>query len=156
VAVTKSTSVSKNIRERSAGLVITTAGKTKTEAPTFLLVHQRHGRHWGFPKGRIEAGETEEDAALREAREETGLAKICLVRGFRAITTYTFMRDQATVSKEVVYFLGCVDGRDIVLSSEHTAWCWLPYEAAHAQLTYEDTRKILSEARDYLSGQVVE
>lgn len=137
--------------------MIITAGKTKAETPTFLLVHQRHGRHWGFPKGRIETGEKEEDAALREAREETGLAKIYLVPGFRAITTYTFMRDQATVSKEVVYFLGCVaGGRDIVLSSEHTAWCWLPYEAAHTQLTYEDTRKILSEARDYLSGQVVE
>ena len=126
------------------------ASTTKSEKPVFLLLHQRRGLHWGFPKGRIEAGETEEEAALREAREEAGLTKIRLVPGFRASTTYMFIRDGNTVSKEVVYFLGCVDERTLVLSAEHTEGCWLPYEAAFTQLTYADTRQILAEACEYL------
>ena len=152
MAGTRSISVSNKIRERAAGLVITNAGEA--EPPAFLLLHQRHGRHWGFPKGRIEDGETEEAAALREAQEETGLAKIRLIPGFRAVTTYTFTRGPTTVSKQVVYFLACVEDCAIVLSSEHTAGCWLSYEVAYKQLTYEDTRKILSRARDHLSSQI--
>ena len=152
VAGTRSTSASNNIRERAAGLVITDAGKAKPS--TFLLLHQRNGRHWGFPKGRIEDGETEEAAALREAQEETGLAKFYLVPGFRVVTTYTFTRGSTTVSKEVVYFLARVEDCAIVLSPEHTAGCWLSYEVAYKQLTYEDTREILSKARDYLSSQI--
>lgn len=37
-----------------------------------LLIRDRYGR-WTFPKGHLEAGETERQAAIREVREETGL-----------------------------------------------------------------------------------
>ena len=40
----------------------------------FLLVHERkHGQRWYFPAGRVELGETFEDAAHRETREEAGI-----------------------------------------------------------------------------------
>jgi bis(5'-nucleosidyl)-tetraphosphatase len=153
VTVTKSISVRNPRRERAAGLVIATGGETGS--PFFLLLHHRNGGHWGFPKGKIEAGEAEADAALRETKEETGLAKIHLVPGFRMTSTYRFVRDQEMISKEVIYFLGWVDDDGVTLSSEHMAWCWLPYEAAREKLTYRETRTVLLEARKYLPRQVV-
>lgn len=43
----------------------------------FLLVLGRKSDKWGFPKGHMEAGETEEETAIREVQEETG---ICIPR----------------------------------------------------------------------------
>ena len=39
-----------------------------------LLVHRPHYNDWTFPKGKAKDDETDEDAALREVQEETGLA----------------------------------------------------------------------------------
>lgn len=40
----------------------------------FLLVHERkHGQTWYLPAGRVEPGERISDAAVREAREESGV-----------------------------------------------------------------------------------
>ena len=118
----------------------------------YLLLHHRSGGHWGFPKGRIEEEEAEEEAALREAHEETGIEKITLVPGFRKVSSYTFMRDKESVAKKVVYLLGRVADRDVVLSKEHTDWLWLPYAPAWGRLTYKDTREVLCAADRYLSG----
>ena len=38
-----------------------------------LLVFGRKSQKWGFPKGHMEEGETEEQTALRELKEETGI-----------------------------------------------------------------------------------
>ena len=43
-----------------------------------MILHRnpggRHGGKWGLPAGRVEQGETERDAVLREVREETGIS----------------------------------------------------------------------------------
>ncbi len=38
-----------------------------------LLIHRPHRRDWTFPKGKVDAGETDEACALREVEEETAL-----------------------------------------------------------------------------------
>jgi 8-oxo-dGTP diphosphatase len=72
-------------------------------SPEVLLVRHARARKqaWGFPKGRLERGETAREAALREVREETGLRCRCeaLVgsvvyrsrRGRSRVATYWFM-----------------------------------------------------------------
>ena len=56
-------------RRLSAGVVVV---RETAEGPRFLLL--RAYRHWDFPKGMVEPGETPLDAAKREVEEETGLA----------------------------------------------------------------------------------
>jgi bis(5'-nucleosidyl)-tetraphosphatase len=70
------------IRHRSAGIVVVclAAGEWR-----FLLL--RAYRHWGFPKGLIEPGESVLAAARRETREETGLVRLDFRWGEASIDT---------------------------------------------------------------------
>src|SRR4051794_13614653 len=68
-----------------------------------------------FPKGHIEAGETEVECALRELWEETGIARdqVRLEEGFRCATKYHVRARKhpgEMAEKTVVYFLGWVVG----------------------------------------------
>jgi 8-oxo-dGTP pyrophosphatase MutT (NUDIX family) len=55
---------------RAAGGVVTRPGPN---GPEVLLVHRPHYDDWTFPKGKQDPGETDEETALREVAEETGL-----------------------------------------------------------------------------------
>jgi 8-oxo-dGTP diphosphatase len=80
-------------------------------SPEVLLVHHARSRKraWGFPKGKLERGETAREAALREVREETGLRCRCegLVgsvvyrsrRGRSRVATYWFMTPERRGSR---------------------------------------------------------
>src|SRR6478609_10274218 len=57
---------------RAAGGIVRRAGGADGEA-LVLLVHRPRYDDWTFPKGKNESGERDEDAALREVEEETGL-----------------------------------------------------------------------------------
>ena len=56
--------------EKSCGGIIFYKTKQNTK---ILLVKNNNGRYWSFPKGHIEEGETEQETAIREIKEETGL-----------------------------------------------------------------------------------
>ena len=133
--------------ERSSGFVLYACEHGERR---YLLLRHRNGGHWGFPKGQIEDGEGEREAALREAREETGIDPIEQIPGFREVSHYHFLRDGRSLLKEVVYFLGHVLPDEPVLSNEHLDGKWLPYATAHETLTYEDARCILAAVERHL------
>ena len=58
-------------REKSCGALVV---RKNGENFDLVLLRHRFGGHWSFPKGHVEAGESERQTALREVREETGLA----------------------------------------------------------------------------------
>ncbi len=64
--------------ERSAGILLF---REETGKKLFLLLNYPSG-HWDFIKGRIEKNESLKQAALREAREETGITDIEFIDGF--------------------------------------------------------------------------
>jgi len=55
---------------RAAGGVVCREGERGLE---ILVVHRPRYDDWTLPKGKVEAGESDEQAAAREVREETGL-----------------------------------------------------------------------------------
>lgn len=120
--------------EFSAGAVLVRQG---TE-PRFVLVVEKNG-DCGFPKGHIEHGETEQAAALREIYEETGL-HAQILPGFCQRVNYPIGQHRW---KHVVYFAAVCQGEPQPL--DVTDVCCLPYEEALRQLTFQNTRAILSD-----------
>ena len=87
----------------------------------FLLVFETYSKCWSLPKGHIEAGETDVQAALRELYEETGMTAILDVSKTAAIEypISDFAR------KQVVFFLGEVAGETKVREGEIDKFKWV-------------------------------
>jgi len=133
--------------ERSAGAVVFyLEGKAE---PEYLLLHYTAG-HLDFPKGNIEAGENEKQAATREIREETGITDVEFLDGFRMKIDYKYRHGRRFVLKEVVLFLARTRTRQVTLSHEHIGFTWSKFDDAMDHLTYSNAKNLLSAARDYL------
>ena len=76
---------------------------------------------WSFPKGHMEANETEEQTALRELFEETGL-HARLISGQKAVSEYDI---PPYTRKQVVLFLGEVEGIVIPQETEVLNYKWV-------------------------------
>ncbi len=126
----------------------------------YLLLRYPSG-HYDFPKGHIEAGETEEDTLRRETVEETGLTDL-RVYDFRTSIKY-FYQARGTegerrrregrgtwVFKQVHYYPAQAEGGEVVLSHEHIGFVWMPYIEALRTVTFENARRVLRESEAYL------
>lgn len=131
-------------QEKSCGAVVfSKAGGTLK----YLLIRHVNGGHWSFPKGHVEAGENEEQTALREIREETGL-NVTLDPGFRRITSYS---PAEGVWKNVIYFAAeATDLRLVTQAAEILEAGWYPYSEAKRKITYPNDAELFQEADAYL------
>jgi len=136
-------------QERSAGVIVFRLEQEK--ARQYLLLD--YGRHWDFPKGHVERGETDHQAALRELAEETGLREVRPVDGFSHELVY-FFRDKGAgglIRKTVILFLAQTDRKRLRLSHEHVGYVFLPYAQALDKLTYPTAKKALAAAEACLA-----
>lgn len=102
-----------------------------------------------LPKGHMEEGETEEQAALREAREESGLADIELIPGYKEDIKFSFGKGKKRVNKTVTYFLGRTKSTKVKISSEHQGFFWFsPQETK--RLKFPEQRRLVQEAEAFL------
>ena len=97
----------------------------------FLLVRrsdQARGEHqfWELPGGRLEFGETPEEALLREITEETGLQATLI----SPIQTWRFFRDMDTQIVGITFLAKTSESR-ITLSNEHNAYAWVTRDELH-------------------------
>ncbi|HEY1211473.1 MAG TPA: NUDIX domain-containing protein [Nitrososphaera sp.] len=133
--------------ERSAGAVLFYI--EGSSEPEYLLLHYTAG-HWDFPKGNIEAGENEKQAATREIREETGITDIEFFDGFCMNIKYKYRHSRKLVRKEVVLYLARTHTRQVILSHEHIGFSWRKFDEAMQQLTYRNATNLLSAVKEYL------
>jgi bis(5'-nucleosidyl)-tetraphosphatase len=137
------------LMERSAGAVIFWI-KYPSDV-NFLLLKYSAG-HWDFPKGNIENGEDEIQAACREIREETGIENVVFMKGFERKVTYNYRREQNLVRKEVIFFLAKANSQRVILSNEHIAYSWNKFDNALAKLTYRTAKDTLINANNFLKN----
>lgn len=112
--------------------------------PEVLIVHRPRYDDWSFPKGKLDWGESFEEAAAREVEEETGL-RCRLDRELGSIR----YRDADDQPKLVRYWLmHPVEGdiADYQPNREIDEVRWVPAPEAFAVLTYEHDRALLREA----------
>jgi bis(5'-nucleosidyl)-tetraphosphatase len=125
-------SAAEGARERrSAGVVVV---RRFDDGWRFLLL--RAYRYWDFPKGGIEQGESPLEAALREVKEETGLADLRFRWGDGFVETERYGGD-----KVARYYLAESPADRVKLGispalgrPEHHEYRWLAYDAARAPL----------------------
>lgn len=130
--------------EKTAGAIMFTRQNGRLE----ILLTESFKGHIGFPKGHIEYGETEEQTALREVLEETGL-KASLLDGFRAEYTFKTLENSTKTS---VFFASEFTGKP-VLQQEEVKNHWLvPLDEAMEKLNWESDRDILRSFRDFLQN----
>ena len=131
----------------SAGII---TYKTDNDHIEYLLLHYGAG-HWDFPKGHIEVGETQQEAAHRELKEETGLTAQ-LDDNFLESFSYMFRSGphKELVQKTVYFFIGKANPGSVHLSDEHTDYQWLEYKQAVEQLTYDNAKNLLKKAHKHL------
>ncbi len=134
-------------REKSCGALVYRSHGGKLE---LLLIRHRFGGHWSFPKGHVESGENEEQTALREVREETGL-EIELAEGFRQSVEYF---PKPYIKKQVVYFLGRAVSGDVRRQEEEISELrWVDIDEAHRMVPFANDKNLIQQARERLSGK---
>lgn len=121
---------------RAAGGLVLRHGEQGLEV---LLVHRPAYEDWSLPKGKLEPGEPEREAALREVEEETGLR--CLFGRDVGTTEYRDSRDRP---KQVRYWTMVAPGQEAVAANEVDEVFWgSPTEAAE-RLDYAHDRALLA------------
>jgi 8-oxo-dGTP pyrophosphatase MutT (NUDIX family) len=138
--------VLRTARATSAGGVVHRSVDGQTQ---IALVHRRSPALWALPKGTPDSGETLEETAVRETREETGL-EVELEAPIRSIR-YFFVRGTIRFHKTVHFFLmravgGSLDAHD----AEFDEVQWFPIGEALALMTHPTERAVVEEAADML------
>lgn len=131
---------SRTRRETSAGGVVY---RRENGRPLYLLIRDAYG-HWGFPKGHVEEGERPESAALREVREETGLAALTL-RGSLDVIEWMFAWRGTLVQKRCHFFLMETEVAATAPQADEgiTACQWSTVDDALRLVPYENARAVL-------------
>jgi 8-oxo-dGTP diphosphatase len=119
------------VRIEAAGGVIIRDGKV-------AVVHRDRYDDWSLPKGKLDAGESFEEAALREVLEETGLE--CELG--RELEPVSYV-DQKGRPKLVRYWLMEVTGGDFEANDEVDEMRWLPLAQAAELLSYPHDRELV-------------
>lgn len=136
----------------AGGIVVrrsTTSTKgTKSTKRVEVLVTQ-HSKHkgWDFPKGHREIYESEEQAALREVEEETGVKAEIIEKVGQ--TQYFYYDSGERVFKTVVFYLMRYIGEgEATTAFEVSGMKWLPPDGVEDQLTFKDTKELWGKARE--------
>ncbi len=115
-----------------------------------LLVHRPRYDDWSFPKGKLDPGEGEHIAAVREVEEETGLR----VRLGPALPPQVYATGNGAVRPKLVhYWVGRVVGDSDVSgyrpNVEIDDVAWVPVDKAESLLDYPRDREVLIGARPF-------
>ncbi len=137
-------------RQTSSGGVIY---RRNGEDYEIALVSVREGRFWCLPKGLIDKGETPEMTALREVREESGLAGK-IIEKLGEITYWYYIKGENTKCRKTVHFylMEYLSGNTSQHDLEVDEAEWFPIGTALEKISFRGDRAILERAKEILSN----
>jgi len=115
-----------------------------------FLIQHKGALHWGFPKGKADAGETPLTAASRELFEETGLGIAELLKEQPYQEAYQYSRGGKQIDKKVFYFPAVVTGEVQLQENEVSGGKWVNLTEATAHITFEESKRICKELAFFL------
>lgn len=121
-------------RTRSAGgIVIGDGGR-------IALVRNDGGKGWTFPKGHVDEGETDEQTAHREIKEECGITELEYIDNLGSYERYRIgpngNDDETSELKEIHLYLFMTSQKDLVPTTEIAEAKWIPYREVAEMLTH--------------------
>jgi len=127
--------------QRSAGGVV-------VDGDRLLLISTQNGRRWQLPKGHIEAGESAEDAAVREVREETGVSGR-VVEMLSRVEYWYVGKDRLRVHKQVDFFLlDYLEGDATNFDPAEVSGAeWFGWDDGIHRISFPNERRVAEQAR---------
>jgi 8-oxo-dGTP pyrophosphatase MutT (NUDIX family) len=139
------------VEETSAGGLVVDRSGAEPQAALIARLDRRGRLRWSLPKGHVEAGESTQDAAIREVEEETGIRGT--VMEFLGTIDFRFMASGRRVHKTVHHYL--LEAQTRTLSDadiEVDEVAWVPVAELADRLAYADERRLVARVPDLLAG----
>ncbi|MGB9376878.1 MAG: NUDIX hydrolase [Mycobacteriales bacterium] len=133
----------RRVEEFSAGGLVVQVRAASTDGALIGRVDRRGRLLWSLPKGHIEAGETAEQAAVREVAEETGITG--RVVGQLGTIDFWFVAEGRRIHKTVHHYLLLAEGGELSDADvEVSEVAWVPLAEIDERLAYDDERRLVA------------
>lgn len=123
-------------------------GLIRNEKNDVLLIFRRN--KWDLPKGKLDPGETIEECAIREVKEETGIKKVEIVNKI-TVTHHSYFQDGIEIIKETHWFqmhAPSIDNETLTPQLEEDIekieWVDPASLPTYLENSYETIRKVIS------------
>jgi 8-oxo-dGTP pyrophosphatase MutT (NUDIX family) len=140
----------RKVEETSAGGLVVDRTGSRPRAAIIGRLDRRGRLLWSLPKGHLEAGESAEDAAVREVEEETGIrGRVVAPLG---TIDYWFVAEDRRIHKTVHHYLLEASGGELSDEDiEVDEVAWVPLDELRERLAYAGERRLADTAADLLA-----
>ena len=143
------------VEETSAGGLVVADPEGEPRGALIGRYDRRGKLRWSLPKGHLEAGETFEQAAVREVAEETGIRGRIL--SSLGCIDFSFDAGDRRVHKTVHHFLLLAESGELSHDDPEVAVVeWVPLPDLPGQLSYGDERRLIDAVEDTLPRLLME